>query len=55
MASSDEPSGAKRGALYGGLPEAGEPGFAPQLIRFCDELRREDVKLGDGVVRAQRA
>src|SRR5215218_9327735 len=48
MASSDGPSGAKpaRGSLYGGLPEAGAPGLAPELIRFCDELRNEGVKLG---------
>ena len=50
MASSDGPSGAKRGSLYGGLPDAGEPGLAPQLIRFCDELRREDVKLGSAEI-----
>ena len=32
--------------LYGGLPEGDPPGLAPQLIRFCDELREEGVKLG---------
>jgi uncharacterized protein len=56
MASSDEPSAASgrpgpgRGSLYGGLPDAGEPGLAPQLIRFCDELRREGVKLGSAEI-----
>ena len=38
------PSG---GALYGGLPEgAVAPGLAPQILRFCDELRAEGVQLG---------
>jgi uncharacterized protein len=55
MASSGEPSGTSgssaggapgRGSLYGGLPDSGQPGLAPQLIRFCDELRREGVKVG---------
>ena len=54
MASSDEPSkasgGPDRGSLYGGFPEAGAPGLAPQLIRFCDELRREGVKLGSAEI-----
>src|SRR5207237_3117296 len=52
MASSDGPSGANRGrgSLYGGLPDAGAPGLAPQLIRFCDELRREGVKLGSAEI-----
>src|SRR5215218_413578 len=52
MASSDGPSGAKpaRGSLYGGLPEAGAPGLAPELIRFCDELRNEGVKLGSAEI-----
>ena len=54
MASSEEPSRADRppgrGSLYGGLPEAGEPGLAPQLVRFCDELRREGVKLGSAEI-----
>jgi uncharacterized protein len=43
-------SGPARGSLYGGLPDAGEPGLAPQLIRFCDELRREGVKLGSAEI-----
>jgi len=51
MASSDEPragSGAApaRGGLYGGLPEVQTGGLAAQLMRFCDELRREGVKVG---------
>jgi uncharacterized protein len=54
MASSDGPSGASpapgRGSLYGGLPDSGAPGLAPQLIRFCDELRREGVKLGSAEI-----
>jgi uncharacterized protein with von Willebrand factor type A (vWA) domain len=54
MASSDEPSAASgppgRGSLYGGLPDAAAPGLAPQLIRFCDELRREGVKLGSAEI-----
>src|SRR5690242_16432908 len=54
MASSDEPSRADRqpgrGSLYGGLPETGAPGLAPQLIGFCDELRREGVKLGSAEI-----
>jgi uncharacterized protein len=39
-----------RGSLYGGLPDSGAPGLAPQLIRFCDELRREGVKLGSAEI-----
>ena len=55
MASSDGPSRASRGprgrgSLYGGLPDSGTPGLAPQLIRFCDELRREGVKLGSAEI-----
>src|SRR2546425_11404718 len=53
MASSDGPSAASGGGgasgrrgLYGGLPEPGEPGLAPQVLRFCDELRSEGVKVG---------
>ena len=53
MASSDGQSEASGGAgapgrrgLYGGLPEPGEPGLAPQVLRFCDELRSEGVKVG---------
>ena len=34
------------GGLYGGLPEAAPPGLAPQLLRFCDELRSEGVRVG---------
>jgi uncharacterized protein len=52
MASSDGQGEARpgRGSLYGGLPEGGSPGLAPQLIRFCDELRREGVKLGSAEI-----
>ncbi|MEX2195643.1 MAG: VWA domain-containing protein [Thermoleophilaceae bacterium] len=32
--------------LYGGLPEAGPPGFAPRLLEFADELRREGMAVG---------
>ena len=46
MASSDRPSAGNRGALYGGLPEGVPPGLAPQLVRFCEELREEGVKVG---------
>ncbi|HEX8067816.1 MAG TPA: VWA domain-containing protein [Thermoleophilaceae bacterium] len=39
---------ARRGgkALYGGLPEAGPPGFAPRLLELADELRREGLAVG---------
>ncbi len=50
MASSDGQSAARRGSLYGGLPDAGAPGLAPQLIRFCDELRSEGVKVGSAEI-----
>src|SRR5256884_8580301 len=33
-------------ALYGGLPEAGPPGFAPRLLDLADELRREGLAVG---------
>src|SRR3954470_12098871 len=33
-------------ALYGGLPEAGPPGFAARLLEFADELRREGMAVG---------
>src|SRR5688500_1823763 len=52
MASSEEPRAARSGAprgrkgLYGGLPESGAAGLAPQLLRFCDDLRREGVSVG---------
>jgi uncharacterized protein with von Willebrand factor type A (vWA) domain len=32
--------------IYGGLPEPGPPGFAPRLLEFADELRREGVAVG---------
>jgi len=53
MASSDEPSkasGPARGSLYGGLPESGTPGLAPELVRFIDELRREGLKVGSAEI-----
>jgi uncharacterized protein len=52
MASSDGPDSARRGrgSLYGGLPDAGAPGLAPQLVRFIDELRREGVKVGSAEI-----
>jgi uncharacterized protein len=48
MASSDGPSEASPGrrGLYGGLPELETPGLAPQVLRFCDELRSEGVNVG---------
>jgi uncharacterized protein with von Willebrand factor type A (vWA) domain len=54
MASSEEPRAdsdrpsrppARKG-LYGGLPEGELGGLAPQLLRFCDELRKEGLKVG---------
>src|SRR5919198_622300 len=38
--------GGRPGALHGGLPEAGPPGFAPRLLEFADELRREGMAVG---------
>jgi uncharacterized protein with von Willebrand factor type A (vWA) domain len=35
-----------KGGLYGGLPTAHGPGLAPQLLRFCDELRQEGLQVG---------
>jgi uncharacterized protein with von Willebrand factor type A (vWA) domain len=32
--------------MFGGLPPAQPPGLAPQLIRFCDELRKEGLQVG---------
>ncbi|MEA2480665.1 MAG: hypothetical protein QOJ07_2587, partial [Thermoleophilaceae bacterium] len=43
MASSGEPSPvnrlrpAARGKLFGGMPEAGPPGFPARLLEFADE------------------
>ena len=51
MASSEKPRadsarpGRPRKGLYGGLPD-GADGLAPQLLRFCDELRRDGVAVG---------
>src|SRR3954469_14069224 len=46
MASSgDRP--AKRGGLYGGMPErSGPAGMAPRLLEFADELRNEGMAVG---------
>src|SRR5204863_1256005 len=44
MASSDRQARLKR--LYGGLPDAGPPGFPPRLLEFADELRKEGVAVG---------
>jgi uncharacterized protein with von Willebrand factor type A (vWA) domain len=53
MASSERPKAGSGGpeppprkGLYGGLPKNDLGGLAPQLLRFCDELRREGVKVG---------
>jgi len=52
MASSDTPRADKdaaapaRKGLYGGLPKAEPGGLAAQLMRFCDELRKEGVQVG---------
>src|SRR5687767_12235024 len=46
MASSEKPSAASRGGLYGGMPEGVPPGLTPQLVRFCEELRAEGVGVG---------
>jgi uncharacterized protein with von Willebrand factor type A (vWA) domain len=35
-----------RKGLYGGMPEPVAPGLAPQLLRFCDELRSEGLQVG---------
>ena len=41
-------SSGRRGgrALYGGLPAAGPPGFAPRVLELADELRREGLAVG---------
>src|SRR5690349_11656426 len=46
MASSGGGSRPGNPALYGGLPEAGPPGFAARLLEFADELRREGMAVG---------
>jgi uncharacterized protein with von Willebrand factor type A (vWA) domain len=38
--------GPERRGLYGGLPESGGTGLAPQVLRFCDDLRAEGVNVG---------
>ncbi len=40
------PNAGNRGAIYGGMPEGVPPGLAPQLVRFCEELRDEGVRIG---------
>src|SRR5947208_2743315 len=44
-AGSGRPRAAGR-AIYGGLPEAGPPGFAPRLLELADELRKEELAVG---------
>jgi hypothetical protein len=40
-------SASRRGkGLYGGLPESGPPGFAPRVLEFADELRKEGMAVG---------
>jgi uncharacterized protein len=48
MASSERPNAAESrpGGLYGGLGDELPPGLTPQLVRFCEELRDEGVKIG---------
>src|SRR5436309_7980172 len=51
MTSSQEPRPSNRPPrggrqLYGGVPTPPEPGLTPQLLRLCDELRKEGVKVG---------
>src|SRR5688500_6126838 len=48
MASSDEPgpARARRGALYGGLPEPGPPGFPARVLDLADTLRKEGMAVG---------
>jgi uncharacterized protein with von Willebrand factor type A (vWA) domain len=38
--------GPERRGLYGGFPESGGTGLAPQVLRFCDDLRAEGVNVG---------
>src|SRR4051794_24054177 len=40
------PASARRGALYGGLPDPGPPGFAARVLDFADELRSEGMNVG---------
>jgi uncharacterized protein with von Willebrand factor type A (vWA) domain len=48
MASSDAPKPVRpgRGALYGGLPEAGPPGFPARVLDLADALRNEGMAVG---------
>src|SRR5947207_15814852 len=46
MASSGGPSRPGNPALYGGIPEAGPPGFAARVLDLADELRHEGMAVG---------
>src|SRR3954453_6868780 len=47
MASSGPGKPAKKGGLYGGMPErSGPAGMAPRLLEFADELRQEGMAVG---------
>ncbi|MEA2141887.1 MAG: uncharacterized protein QOI64_317 [Solirubrobacteraceae bacterium] len=48
MASSGapKPARARPGALYGGIPEPGPPGFPARVIDLADALRREGMSVG---------
>jgi uncharacterized protein with von Willebrand factor type A (vWA) domain len=46
MASSGGRSRPGNPALYGGIPEAGPPGFAARVLDLADELRREGMAVG---------
>jgi uncharacterized protein with von Willebrand factor type A (vWA) domain len=48
MASSGEPKPLRpgRGALYGGLPEPGPPGFPARVLDLADALRKEGMAVG---------
>ena len=48
MASSDEPGPVRPrpGALYGGLPEPGPPGFPARVLDLADALRTEGMAVG---------
>ena len=39
-----------RGRSTGACRTRGAPGLAPQLVRFCDELREEGVKVGSAEI-----
>ena len=47
MASSGPGKPAKKGGLYGGMPDrSGPAGMAPRLLEFADELRQEGMAVG---------